>query len=303
MRKALWVAFASILVLTIATARGQAPPTLIRVGVEADDGSTPIFWAKDAGLFARAGLNVDVQRLPRSSAATAAISDGAFEIARATTLALVVAHDRSEPFSIVAPADAYRSDHPDAALIVPAASRLSRGREFGGKALGVPALGDVATLATRAWLDADHAGPVQMLEVPPATVNAALDGGRIAGAPLGEPELALAVASGKYRVAAKVFDAIAPHFVRSAYFARNDWILANRDIVDRFLAVIREANAYVGVHESETPPGIAHPARPADVDPAEVQPIIALLVRYQVIAKAFPAQQMIYPSALPPRLR
>ena len=96
--------------------------------------------------------------------------------------------------------------------------------------------------------------------------------------------------------------------------ARNEWILGNRELVERFLAVMREANAYVGTHEAETLPLIAgflsrdpstlaqmvRPARPADVDPAELQPVIALAAHYQLITKPFPAQQLICPPALAP---
>jgi hypothetical protein len=45
---------------------------------------------------------------------------------------------------------------------------------------------------------------------------------------------------------------------------------------------------------------MARPERPVDVDPAELQPIIALLVRDGLIARTFPAQQIVYPNALAP---
>lgn len=314
MRMGLWVAVASVLLLTTAAARGQTSPTLIRVGTEADDGATPLLWARSAGLFAKAGLTVSIERITSSAAATAAISNGDLEVARTNALALVVANDRSQGFSIVAPAASYRSEQPDAALVVPAASTRSRARDFTDQAIGVPAIGDMNSLAARAWLDKNGGGgAVRLIEVG-TTPLAALDDGRVAGVTLAEPALSAAVASRKVRVVAHVFDAIAPRYLESAYFARTGWILANRDVADRFLAVMREANAYVAAHERETiaviasyvsrdPAALApmaRPARPVDVDPAELQPVIALLQRYGVIARTFPAQQMVYPNALAP---
>jgi NitT/TauT family transport system substrate-binding protein len=314
MRFGLWVAVACVLLLTTAAARGQSTPTLIRVGVEANDAATPLLWARSAGLFTKAGLYVDIQRVDNSAAATTAVLGGTLEIAASGSLALILAHDRDLGFSIVAPAAVYRSDEPDAVLVVPATSTRSRARDFTDQAIGVTTLGDITSLAARAWLDKNGSGTaVRVVEVGSAA-GAALDDGRVAGVALGGPALAAALASGKVRVAAHIFDAIAPHYVESAYFARNGWILANRDLVDRFLAVVREANAYVAGHERETIPMISaylsrdpaslaqmsRPARPADVDAADLQPLIALLARYQVIPKAFPAQQLVYPPALAP---
>lgn len=314
MRFGLWVAIASVLLLTTAAARAQTPPALVRVGVEAADAATPLLWARNAGLFAKAGLNVDVERVAGSAAATSAVLAGNLDIALAGSLPLIIAHDRDQGFSIVAPAAAYRSNQPDAVLAVPEQSTRTRARDFTNQAIGVTAFGDITSLAARAWLDKNGSGTaVRLVEVGDAPV-AALDDGRVAGATLGGPALAAALASRKVRVAVHVFDAIAPRFMESAYFAENAWILNNRDIVDRFLGVMREANAYVAVHESETIPQLAaylsrdptalaqmtRPARPTDVDPAEMQPLIVLLARYQLISKAFPAQQMVYPNALAP---
>jgi ABC-type nitrate/sulfonate/bicarbonate transport system substrate-binding protein len=314
MRKGLWVVVASILLLTTAAARSQTSPTVIRVGTESDDGATPLLWARSAGLFAKAGLSVSIERVTNSAAATTAVFGGDLEIARANALALVVAQDRSQGFSIVAPAASYRSEQPDAALVVLTGSTRSRARDFTDQTIGVPAIGDMNSLAARAWLDKNGSGQAVRLVEVGATPLAALDAGRVAGVTLNEPALSAAVASRKVRVVTHVFDAIAPRYVESAYFARTSWILANRDAADRFLAVMREANAYVAAHESETIALIApflsrdpatlaqmaRPERPVDVDPAELQPIIALLVRDGLIARTFPAQQIVYPNALAP---
>jgi NitT/TauT family transport system substrate-binding protein len=316
MRIGLFAAVASVLLLTTAAARGQTAPALIRVGVDAADSATPLLWARSAGLFTKAGIVVDVQRIAGGSNATTAVLAGTLEIVCLDSLTVILAHERDLGLSIIAPAAVYRSDQPDAALVVPAQSQRARARDFTDQAIGVAVLGDMTSLAARAWLDKTGSGnAVRLVEIGSAG-SAALDDGRVAGVTLGGPSLAAALASRKVRVAAHVFDAIAPRYVESAYVARNEWILANRELVDRFLTVMREANAYVGAHEAETLPLIAgflsrdpgalaqmaRPARPADVDAAELQPLIALLARYQMIAKPFPAQQLIYPSALaPPR--
>lgn len=317
MRRSLSLATIGAALLAPQTVGAQTPaaPTL-RIGVQLDDGSAPILWAKNAGLFEKAGLSVDIQKFTSGTAAAAAIAGGSLEIARSNPVALVTAHTRDVPFQVIAPVDSYHSDHADLGMIVLAASTLATARDFNDKTIAVSALGDFYTLAVRAWLDKNggNAESVHFVELPPPAIPAALDQGRIDGAPLAEPILEFAMRTGKYRLAAKVFDAIAPRFVESLYFARIDWVLAHRDLVDRFISVMRDANAYVNAHESETIPLIAsfmsldaaaiarmpRPERTPYVDPAELQPIIELLARYKVIEKSFPAQAMIYPGTLPP---
>ena len=308
---------AALFAPSAALAQAGAPETALRIGVQLDDGSAPILWAKNAGLFEKAGLAVDIQKFSSGTAAAAAIAGGALEIARSNPVALIVAHSRNVPFTVIAPVDSYRTERPDIGMLVLAKSPLSSARDFAGKTIGVSALGDFYTLAARAWLEKNggSADTVKFVELPPPAIPAALDQGRIDGGPLSEPILEFALSTGKYRIAAKIFDAISPRFVESLYFARNDWLLANHNAVDRFIGVIRDANNYVNAHENETigliasfmsldPAAITsmpRPERTPYVDPLEVQPIIELLARNKVIDKAFPAQEFIYPGALPPR--
>jgi NitT/TauT family transport system substrate-binding protein len=298
-------------------AAAQPSPVPLRIGVQLDDGSAPILWAKNGGLFERAGLTVDIQKFTSGTAAAAAVAGGSLEIARSNPVALVTAHSKDVPFQVIAPVDSYHTEHPDLGMIVLTGSKLATAHDFEGKTIAVSALGDFYTLAARAWLEKNgaNAESVHFVELPPPSIPAALDQGRIDGAPLAQPILEFALRTGKYRLAAKVFDAISPRFVESLYFARIDWINAHREQVEKFITVIRDANTYVNAHQSETIPLIAsfmnldpaaiarmpRPERTPYVDPAELQPIIDLLVRYKVIDKPFPAASMIYPGALPRR--
>jgi NitT/TauT family transport system substrate-binding protein len=314
MRRAALLATLGAATLAPRAVRAQAAP--LRIGVQLDDGSAPILWAQNAGLFAKAQLAVDIQKFTSGTAAAAAVAGGSLEIARSNPVALITAHVKDVPFQVIAPVDSYHSDHPDGGLLVLTSSKLATAKDFTGKTIAVSALGDFYTLAARAWLEKNGGDPesVKFVELPPPAIPAALDTGRIDGAPLVEPVLEFALRTGKYRIAANVFDAISPRFVESLFFARIDWIAAHRDLVDRFIAVMREANTYVNAHENETLPLIAsfmnldpatiarmpRPERTPYVDPAEVQPIIEILARYKVIPKSFPAQEMIYAGTLPP---
>lgn len=237
MRRAESLGALGAVLLAPAAARAQSAGSAaaLRIGVQLDDGSTPILWAKNVGLFEKAGLNVDLQKFTSGNTAAAAISGGSLEIARANPVAFVLARSRDIPFTAIAPIDSYRADHPDGGMLVLAHSPLSSARDFRDKTIGVSSLGDFYSLVVWAWLEKNGGDrdAVKFVELPPPAITAALDQGRIDGAPISEPTLSSALATGRYRVAARVFDAIAPRYVQTLYFARTDWIAAHRDVVDR----------------------------------------------------------------------
>ena len=67
-------------------ATAQAPPPLIRIGTGPNDQALPLVYADKGGLFARAGLNVEVTRQTNTSTEAAAISGGSLDIAEGSGL-------------------------------------------------------------------------------------------------------------------------------------------------------------------------------------------------------------------------
>jgi ABC-type nitrate/sulfonate/bicarbonate transport system substrate-binding protein len=92
----------------------QTEPPLIRVGASADDGARPMLYAVQAGLYKKAGLNVEVQKLANRAAIAAAVAGGSLEIGKDTTLTEVVEHSKGLPFSTIANLQYYSADAPEA---------------------------------------------------------------------------------------------------------------------------------------------------------------------------------------------
>jgi ABC-type nitrate/sulfonate/bicarbonate transport system substrate-binding protein len=150
------------------------------------------------------------------------------------------------------------------------------------------------------------------LEISPAQSEAAIEQGRIDGATILEPTLTQAIGTGKVRVFAYPYGAIAAHFDGADWFTTTDFAAKHHDVVERFARVMHDANAYVASHETETIPliasytgidaatlaGMKHPERPAYLDPASIQPLIEAAVKYNFIPQRFPAQEMISEYAL-----
>lgn len=317
MLRRLLFALSTLMLLPLGSTAQTEP--LIRVGAALDDQSTPLLYASQAGLFKRAGLNVEIEKLGSGSVVAAAVAGGAIEIGKAATYAIILAYAKGLPFTLIAPIAFYRADAPDGALVVSTKSPFKTAKDLEGKTLGVTTLQDFNMLATTAWIDQNGGDPskVKFVEIPPPAITAAIEQGRIEGAPVFEPAYTAAISSGKARVAAYVYNAIAKSYSGAALFANTSWIAQHRELVERFNRVVLEADQYAAGHEREMIPLIAqfvgidqglpekmhHPGRALYIQAADVQPLVDLAAKYKIIPTAFPAAQLICDCALKPAAR
>jgi len=281
----------------------------VRVGLALEDDATPVLYGVQSGLFKKAGLDVQVQPLQSGAAGAAAVAGGALDIGKSSLISLISAHVHGLPFGLVAPSGLYTSEAPVAALVVPKTSSIKSGADFSGKTISASSLQDLMAVATEAWIDA-HGGTssaVRILELPSAAVPAALDEGKIDGATVVDPALAEALDGGKVKVLGHSFSAIADRFLIAAFFCTNDYIAKNGDTIHRFTTALHQAVVYTNSHQSETLPLIAQWSKipmatlarmtrstsGTDLAPGEIQPLIDAAATYNVIAKAFPAQDLI----------
>ena len=306
-RTALTVA-ASVLAAPVPAFAAEGPT--IHVGAGLDVESTPLLYAKQAGLFTRAGINVEIEKLTGGGTAiAAAVAGGGLDVGKASTFALIVAHSKGVPFVLLVPAAYYSSSDPDIPLIVAASSPIRRPRDLDGKTIGVVSLATTMRLADQAWIDAGggDSHSVHFVELSPPAVPPAIEQGRIDGATLSEPVLSAAMGTGKFRVLGYSYNAIGKHFDLADWFSNADWVAKNRELAATFARVMIAANAYVGAHEAEVMPLVAsyvgidpavlakmkNPERGQYYEPALIQPLIDLAAKYGAIPKAFPAAELI----------
>jgi NitT/TauT family transport system substrate-binding protein len=294
-----------------APARSQnaAPLATLHVGGSADMDAAPILYGVNAGVFRRYGLEVVFQKAASGSAVAAAVAGGALEIGKSSVVPLISAHARGVPLTIVAPSVVHRIGMADSALMVAADAPIRTARDLNGKAVSVAGLRDMQWLATHAWLDANggDSSSVQFLEIPGASVGNALEAGRIAAGTLSEPYITQALASGKARILAKMVDALGG-VMTTAFFTTAGYAAPHRDVVERFDRAVVEASAYCDIHPDEmtdvmsaftgidrtTLNAMIRPAFALDLDPRSMQPIVNAAAKYNVIAQAFNAQELIF---------
>jgi len=297
-------------------ARAQTTPGAfsISIGAAFDDQTTPLLYAQQAGLFAKAGLDVHVERMNSGASIAAAVVGGTLQLGKASMLNLVTAHARGIPLTLVAPAAIYSGDRPDGGLITTTAANVRSARDLAGKVIGVASLDDLNSIATQAWIDRNggDAQSVHFVELSTALVPAAMEQNRVDGATLWNPILTQAIAGGHAHFAAPVFDAIAKRYQVAAWFADSDWVAKNRAVVAKFVTVMHAANVYVAAHENETttliasflgvdPAALGKMARstPAPyLNAQEIDPVIAVAAAYKKIPRVFSAAEMISEAAL-----
>lgn len=295
------------LALSPRIARGQTTQTLRLAGVPTDD-MTPVFYAIKNGMYEKAG--VDLQYVPVSSGATAttAMIGGTYEIAKASPIAPILAHMRGIPVVLIANGVVSTPRTPFSAMLVATDSAIRTGADCSGKTGVSPGLSDINSLAMMTWID--HNGgdsrTVKWVEVPGSAAAEAVGDHRVDFALIQEPQLSAALAGGKVRILADAYAAVSNRWITSSYVARSDFAAQHADALRRFVRTTYQAAAMTNPRKAETVAVMAEmtkipPATYAKMtrgdgattsDPALLQPIIDMAVRYKVLSQSFPAKEM-----------
>jgi len=307
-----------IATILVALLLAASPPPLVPLRIQTipTDDATPILYAQRAGLFAKAGIDVELDKAGSGAAIAAAVLAGSYDIGLSNLVTLMEAHARGVGFTLLAAAGSYRSKAPFSELVVAHDSSAAGAKDLNGKTIATPALDSLSTLVISAWVDR-HGGDsrtLKFVEIPISAAPAALEEHRIDAALMNDTVLSSALASGTVRILAPAMDAVAPHFPYSGWFASTAWAAQHRDLVQAFSRVIAESAAYTNAHHAETAAMLAaftgqtlevveRANRPEDdttLRLSEIQPLVDLAAKYKLIPQAFPAREMVDPSVARP---
>jgi len=296
-------------------AGAQSSPPLVHltVGMTPTADAGPVLYAVQSGMFRRAGLDVDVQKISSGAATAAAIAGGTFQIGSVSAISAIQAVAKGVPLQMIVPSGLYNGTTDFVATVVKSSSTLRPGPDFNGHTIGSVAVDDLNTISMLDWLGQHGADTksIKVLEIPYSTLVPAIDEGRIDMATLIQPGLALGLATGKVKILGKAYDALAPRFYITTWMGKTDWIAANPDVARTFARVIRDAEVYANAHPDEIAQLIA-PFSGIDInvmlhgghdtyaaaymDPKNVQPIIDALVKYGAVDHPIDAHDLIAPA-------
>ena len=300
----------------LSSAAGAQDAPIVTIASLINDTATSALYAFNAGLFKKAGLNVQMQVLASGAAGAAAVAGGAAQFGLSSLVNIISAHEKGIPFTLVAPAGVVTSDVPYSQFVVKKDATFKTGADLNGKTIGSPGLKDMDTVAIMNWVDKNggDSKTLKFIEMSGPVALAAIEEGRIDGADLNTPTLTRGLEGGKVRALAQVFDTIAPRFANTGWFTTEDYASKNRAVVEKFARAMADASAYCNAHHAET---VAMVAQQAKIDEkivarmaritfgdylraSEIQPLIDVAFKYKTISKSFDAKTLISPYALKP---
>lgn len=246
-----WIASAAALLAAPLTARpGRAQAFTVRMATSPAESYAQPFYALDAGIFAKNGIDAQVQLLGTGAAVSAALAGGSIDVGVGTIVSIASAVERGVPFVMIAPAQLTTAAAPTALLCVAKNSGLQTAKDFEGKAVAVPALKQIVDLVMLEWMAKGGADPtkVQLIEVPFPDMGPGLERGTFAGAIISDPSLTNALAQGNIRALANPFLALAPEFTGAGWITTKSFQQKNpeisRKVADSLLQSARWANTH-----------------------------------------------------------
>lgn len=283
--------------------------TKIRIAAPPVEAAAQVYYAREMGFFAKAGLDVDFQPMQSTSATAAAMVSNFVDIGYGTLDTLAELHQKGIPLvGIAAGVEyVYPATQKTGALVVPATSTAHQAKDLNGKTISTPSLHSLSTIVTSAWLDRNggNSSSVKFVEVPFPAIPAALDAGRIDAGYLAEPFITMAAQTS--RVLAYPFDALPKHVLVSAWFTTRQWAADHDTVVNQFATVMSDTAAWANKNPAQTADILVKVAKmdPAilarmtrsryaqQLVPATMQPLIEVAAKYDGFS-TFPAQELIY---------
>lgn len=294
----------------VAPAAAQPALVTVRVGLVPSDDITPVVYAVRTGLFAKAGLDVQILKAASGAVVAAAVVAGSFEIGESSLVSLMNAHLRGVPVALIAAGGVYEAKAPHVLFAVAADSPYKAAKDLDGRTIGVPSLNDLNQVVTEAWVDKSggDSTTLKFVEFPNAAAEAGLIEHRIDGYVLFNPSLAAALTNGKIRILGAAHSAVSDYFMEAGWFASTAWADKHPEIVKTFARVTAQAAAYTNAHHAETapmlsqvtgiPPAVVEKMVRTDtaltLNPADIQPLIDVAAKYKMIPHPFPAADLIY---------
>lgn len=277
------------------------------------DGGAQAWYAQEQGYFREAGIDAQIEANTNGGAIAAAVIGGALEVGYAAITAVITAHEKGIPVSVIAPAGLYLSSAPISSLMVPVDSPAKNAKDLNGGLVAVNGLKNITQIATEAWSDANGGDwkSLRFTEMPLPSMPAALSAHRIDAAFIAEPVVSDALRQKNARVIGTPYDAIAPQFTISVWFTQTAWAKANPGLVRRIGGAIRQASTWANTHDAQSAQILSAVSKiPASaiegttrsrfsetLSARSLQPVIEVSARFGLLTKSFPAADIIDQNA------
>lgn len=257
-------------------------PTPLSIGYTNTSSFTGLFIARDRGLFAKRGLNVNLVLVALNSTMPSALIGGSIQIGGTTPPVFLRA--QAGGLDVVVVAGGAVNDvrnKTGAGVVARIGSGINTAKDFEGKRVGVPGLGAYMDVLFHRWLKEHGADDkkVRFVEVPLAQSVDILRSGNVDAMLVGEPFFSRVIGTHAGYLVAPYFTEM-PDGLFAIYFtAARPWAAAHRKELAAFRDALSDANAVL-VEQPEAAREIVARAThlPADVVTNMVLPTLTLNV-------------------------
>ena len=280
------------------------------------DGFTPAWVAQKLGIFKKYGIDAQLTIASSGSAASAALIGGAADVSYGNVVSVIQAHAHGVPLQYIVPGGIANAQTGLVHAFVLKDSPIRKAVDLNGKTLASPALRDLDSVMTLAWVDQNGGDSKTMheVEVPSTAAVPFLEAHRADVVVLTEPASSQAAATGLVREIGDTLSVIGGSALVSGYSLVASTAAGNPDTYARFARAMREAETYTNAHPRETAAILASFSGmtldqilktrrnfyPPALDAKLLQPLIDVCARYGLIDKGFPAAEIISPAAVKP---
>ncbi|MEU1474496.1 ABC transporter substrate-binding protein [Streptomyces sp. NPDC005760] len=233
---------------------GGAKKTQVTVGVIPIVDVAPLYLGQKKGFFSARGIDLKMVTAQGGAAIIPGVVSGQFQFGFSNTTSLMLAQTKGVPVkSVVNGAASNGKVGADVTgVLVKKGSPVKSAKDLAGRTVAVNTLQNIGDTTVRESVREDGGDPakVKFVEIPFDQMPAALDGGRVDAAWMGEPAQTVAKAQGA-RVIASPFAETDPKLTVATWFTSTKIAQQNPALVKNFTEAMTESLRYATGHPDE----------------------------------------------------
>jgi NitT/TauT family transport system substrate-binding protein len=278
---------------------GQEQVTL-KVGVIPIADVAPLYLGIKQGFFEDERLKVEPQLAEGGAAIIPSVLSGDYQFGFSNTTSLIIAASKKLPVQIISQGVLAGTGPDDAwdAIVIRKGSDIKTAADLEDKSVAVNTLNNIGPVTINNWMERNGGDytKIKYVEVPFPDMGAALEAGRVDAAFTVEPAFSGALAGGGTALF-NSYEEVAPNMTVATYFASDQYIAENKDVVDRFRRAMKKSLEYAAANDdavravvgeyteipAEVIDKIKLPTWKADLNEPTIQTIVDLAAKYGFI--------------------
>lgn len=295
---------------------GQVEPAAdesipMKAGVVPAMPAAAIYLGEEKKLFDKHGVALETQPAQTGAAVVASLLNGELDVGYISTVVAVLGAAKGVPIRFAAAGDTVPTEHGRkmyGGAVVLEDSPIKSMKDLEGKTVAINALQGVDNLSTRAAVDAagGDSSKVDFVEVAFPEQWSAVRSERVDAAIMSDPFYTQALQQGA-RTFGDALEALGAGAMVAGFVVTEPYAAQNKEAVSRFAKAMSESSAYANDHLDEVRQVIPSftkisadlageinmPVFESELDPASIQQVIDLMVRYGYIDESIDAETLI----------